>query len=87
MKRGGCTENDECACPGEGSGEDSLLDRAPKRVENEDCRSSYIAMGDFNLVESPELDRLHNGGRIEPVAERSAVSELVVDLNLMNRWG
>jgi hypothetical protein len=43
-------------------------------------------MGDFNLVESPELDRLYNRGGIEPAAERRGVSELVVDLNLMNRW-
>ena len=54
-----------------------------KVEELEDLRPD-IVMGDFNLVENPKVDRLHNRGGADPVTARNAMSELMTELNLMD---
>ena len=43
-------------------------------------------MGDFNLVENPEVDRLHHRGMADPPRARDAMSELTTELNLTDGW-
>ena len=45
-----------------------------------------IVLGDFNLVENPEIDRLNNRRGTDPQAARDALSELTVELNLTDGW-
>ena len=53
--------------------------------ESEDLRLD-IVMGDSNLVKNPEVDRLHNRGGADPVTARNVMSELTMELNLMDGW-
>ena len=55
-------------------------------VENDDTLRPDIVVGDFNLVENPELDRLINGGGSDPAAARSALSAFTTELNLADGW-
>ena len=43
-------------------------------------------MGDFNLVENPEIDRLNGSRSADPPAARSAMSSLTTELNLTDGW-
>jgi len=43
-------------------------------------------MGDFNLVENPEIDRLNNRRGADPPAARDAMTELVTGLNMTDGW-
>ena len=56
-----------------------------KVEESEDLRPDVV-MGDFNLVENPEVDRLHNRGGADPMTARNAMSELTTELNLTDGW-
>jgi hypothetical protein len=55
-------------------------------VENDDSLRPDIVMGDFNLVENPELDRLVNRGGADPVAARDALSAFTTELLLSDGW-
>ena len=45
-----------------------------------------MVLGDFNLVENPKINRLINRGGTNPTAARNALSELAVELNLVDGW-
>lgn len=45
-----------------------------------------IVMGDFNVVENPEVNCLINRGGADPVAARDALSEFTTELNLADGW-
>ena len=53
--------------------------------DNENLRPD-IMMGDLNLVENPEIDRLNNRRGADPQAARTEMSNLIVELNLADRW-
>ena len=57
-----------------------------QRVEETEELRPDIVVGDFNLVENPKVDRLHNRGGADPTAARSAMSELTTELNLTDGW-
>ena len=43
-------------------------------------------MGDFNLVENPEIDRLNNRRGADPAAARNAMTGLTTELNMADGW-
>lgn len=53
--------------------------------DDEDLRPDVL-MGDFNLVENPEIDRLNNRKGSDPSAARRAVTELTTELNMTDGW-
>ena len=55
-------------------------------IENEEVPRPDIVMGDFNLVENPEIDRLKNKGGTDPLAARNVMSNLTIELNLTDGW-
>ena len=57
-----------------------------ERVEDEDALNPDIVMGDFNLVENPEIDRLVNRGGTDPPAARRAMANVTTNLNLTDGW-
>ena len=56
-----------------------------EKIENDESLRPDILLGDLNVVENPEIDRLNNRGT-DPVAARNALSELVTELNLTDGW-
>lgn len=55
-------------------------------IENDDDLWPDIILGDFNLVENPEIDCMNNRRGTDPSAARTALSELVTELNLVDGW-
>ena len=55
-------------------------------IEGDESLRPDIMLGDFNLVENPELDRLNNRRGADPPAARTALSQLVTELNLADGW-
>ncbi|KAF9783298.1 Endonuclease/exonuclease/phosphatase, partial [Thelephora terrestris] len=55
-------------------------------IENDDSLRPDVMLGDLNLVENPEIDRLNGGRGTDPQAARLALSELVTELNLADGW-
>ena len=55
-------------------------------IENDEDLKPDIVIGDFNLVENPELDRLNNRRGADPLTARDAMANLVVELNIANGW-
>ena len=45
-----------------------------------------LVVGDFNIVENPEIDRLMNRGNTDPTSARNALSSFTMDLNLADGW-
>ena len=45
-----------------------------------------IAMGDFNIVENPELDRLNNRRGADLLEARNALADLTIELDLVDGW-
>ena len=45
-----------------------------------------VVIGDFNLVENPEIDRLNNRRGTDPLTARDAMLHLIIELNLTDRW-
>ena len=56
------------------------------RIESDEGLRPDMVMGDFNLVENPELDRLNNRRGADPMVARNAMSELTTELNLADGW-
>jgi len=57
-----------------------------ERIENMNGAKPDIVLGDFNLVENPEIDRLNNRRGTDPLTARNALSDLIVELNLTDGW-
>jgi len=57
-----------------------------EKIETMSGPKPDIVLGDFNLVENPEIDRLNNRGGTDPITARNALSDLVVELNLTDGW-
>ena len=55
-------------------------------IERDESLQPDVVVGDFNLVENPEIDRLRNSGRADPQTAREAMSEFNVELNLADGW-
>ena len=55
-------------------------------IEGDESLQPDIMLGDFNLVENPELDRLNNRRGADPPVARTALSQLVTELNLADGW-
>ena len=55
-------------------------------VEENDDLKPDVLMGDLNLVENPEMDRLNNSRGADPQAARTTMSDLMVELNLTDGW-
>ena len=55
-------------------------------VEENDDLKPDVLMGDLNLVENPEMDRLNNSRGADPQAAWTAMSDLMVELNLTDGW-
>ena len=72
--------------PADNAGKAKFWEELLQRVEETEELRLDIVVGDFNLVENPEVDRLHNRGGADPAAARSAMSELTTELNLTDGW-
>jgi ribonuclease HI/exonuclease III len=72
--------------PAQNSEKADFWRRLLEMVEGEENLKPDIVMGDFNLVENPEIDRLINRGGADPPAARDELSNFVVDMNLANGW-
>ena len=57
-----------------------------KAVEDDENLRPDIMMGDFNLVENPEIDRLNNRRGSDPPAARDAMAKLTMELNMADGW-
>ena len=55
-------------------------------IENDENLCPDIVLGDFNLVENPEIDRLNNRRGTDPMAAREALTNLTVKLDLTDGW-
>ena len=55
-------------------------------IERDENLRPDVVVGDFNLIENPEIDRLRNSGRANPQTAREAMSEFNVELNLADGW-
>ena len=55
-------------------------------IENDEGLCPDIIMGDFNIVENPELDRLNNRRGADPMAARNTLVNITVELNLVDGW-
>lgn len=55
-------------------------------VESDESLHPDILMGDFNIVENPELDRLNNRRGADPPTARDALANLTIELNLIDGW-
>jgi len=57
-----------------------------QRMQDLEEPTPDLVMGDFNLVENPEIDRLLNRGGTDPISARLALSEFTTELNLTDEW-
>ena len=57
-----------------------------EKVENKEDLRPDIMLGDFNLVENPEIDRLNNRQGMDPMVARNALSSFTTELNLADGW-
>ena len=55
-------------------------------IENDENLCPDIVLGDLNLVENPEIDRLNNRRGTDPTAAREALTNLTVKLDLTDGW-
>ena len=55
-------------------------------IGNDKSLRPDIAMGDFNIVENPELDRLNNRRGADLLEARNALADLTIELDLVDRW-
>ena len=55
-------------------------------VRNNQNLHPDIIIGDFNMVENPEIDRLNNRRGADPIAARDMLANLTIELNLVDRW-
>ena len=55
-------------------------------IESDESLRPDVILGDFNLVENPEIDRLNNRRGADPPAARKALSDLVAELDLTDGW-
>ena len=55
-------------------------------LENDESLWPDVMMGDFNLVENPEIDRLNNRRGADPMTARNTMSKLTTELNLTDGW-
>ncbi|KAF9783471.1 Endonuclease/exonuclease/phosphatase, partial [Thelephora terrestris] len=55
-------------------------------MEQDENLQPDVMLGDFNLVENPEIDRLSNRRGTDPRAAREALSDIIVEANLTDGW-
>ncbi|KAF9780846.1 Endonuclease/exonuclease/phosphatase, partial [Thelephora terrestris] len=55
-------------------------------IDNDENLHPDVVLGDLNLVENPEIDRLNNRGGSDPEAARIELSELTTELDLTDGW-
>ena len=55
-------------------------------MQGDDTLQPDILLGDFNIVENPELDRLTHRTGTDPAAAQAALSDLTTELNLTDGW-
>jgi ribonuclease HI/exonuclease III len=55
-------------------------------IDRDESLRPDIMMGDFNLIENPEIDRINNRRGADPQTARQALSELTTELNLTDGW-
>ena len=56
------------------------------KMEEEGEPKPDLVMGDFNIVENPEIDRLTNRGTTDPAGTREILSTFTTSLNLADGW-
>ena len=57
-----------------------------EKIESNEDMHPDVMMGDFNLVENPELDRLNNRRGTDPMATRDILTNLKIELDLVDGW-
>ena len=57
-----------------------------QNLETEEKPEPDVVMGDFNIVENPEIDRLKNSGTADPANARESFSNFATSLNLADGW-
>ena len=72
--------------PVKGTEKTSFWKRLLEAIEENENLRPDILLGDFNLVENPELDRLYNRGGTDSLTAREALSELTTELNMTDGW-
>ena len=55
-------------------------------IRDDESLRPDIAMGDFNIVGNPELDRLNNRRGADLLEARNALADLTIELDLVDRW-
>ena len=55
-------------------------------IGNDESLRPDIAMGNFNIVKNPELDRLNNRRGADLLEARNALADLTIELDLVDRW-
>ena len=78
--------HNEHICPHENTEKVAFWKTLLETIENDESLRPDVVMGDFNLVENPEIDRLNNRRGADPPTARDAMSHLVIELNLANGW-
>ena len=64
----------------------AFWNRLLETIENDENLRPDIILGDFNIVENPEIDRLNNRRGADPAEARNTLADLTVELNLVDRW-
>ena len=54
--------------------------------EADEATEPDLVVGDFNIVENPEIDRLKNSGTADPANARESLSNFTTSLNLADGW-
>ena len=57
-----------------------------QKFETEEEPEPDMVVGDFNIVENPEIDRLQNSGTADPAKARETFSNFSTNLNLADGW-
>ena len=57
-----------------------------QKFETENEPEPDLVVGDFNIVENPEIDRLSNRGTADPTNARESFSNFSTSLNLADGW-
>ena len=72
--------------PARNANKAEFWERLLSDINNDETLRPDVIMGDFNLVENPEIDRLNNRRGTDPTAARNAMTELTTELNMADGW-
>ena len=72
--------------PAQNNAKATFWEQLLQTIELDEEPEPDMVVGDFNIVENPEIDRLANNGLTDPANARQSFSDFTTNLNLADGW-